>query len=57
MAVCEHKAARKLDSPDARQKASEQALFAGAALGVALAIATNWHNYIYIDVPASLAAR
>ena len=57
MAVCEHKAARKLDSPDARQKASEQALFAGAALGVALAIATNGHNYIYIDVPASLAAR
>ncbi|WP_084511801.1 N-6 DNA methylase [Geothrix fermentans] len=57
VAVCEHKASTKLDTPDQRQKAAEQALYHGATLGVSLAIATNGHNYIYIDVPVSLATK
>ena len=54
VAVAEHKAGRPLRSEVDRLKASEQGLFAAAALGARIAIGTDGDSFRYIDVEASL---
>lgn len=53
IAVGEDKAPRKLLDGSALLKASEQAYFSAAALGVPIAITTNGHRFFYIDVEST----
>jgi type I restriction enzyme M protein len=57
VATAEHKAPTKLRTAKEVQKASEQGLFAAAALGASVAVTSNGVNWIYIDVGKSLAQK
>lgn len=55
IAIGENKAPGRMPNDKAVLKACEQALFSGAALGVAIAVTTNEARYFYVNVPQSLA--
>jgi len=55
VAIGENKAPSRMPNDKAVLKACEQALYAGAALGVSVAITTNEARYFYVNVPQSLA--
>lgn len=56
VAVSEQKASGKLRDQKDIIRASEQGLFAAAALGASVAVTTNGVRYTYIDVAKSLAS-
>ena len=54
VATAEHKAPTKLRSTAELQRAAEQGLFAGAALGGAVAVTSNGQSCVYVDIRKSL---
>lgn len=57
IAVAEHKAPLKLRTQKELTRACEQGLFAAAALGAAVAVASDGARWFYVDVHKSLADK
>lgn len=57
VATCEDKAPTKLRTDAEILKASEQGLFAAAALGASIAITSNGKKWLYVDVKKSLTKK